>query len=149
MRLDGKLVELPPAAYVVRTRTRVRPSALKRLLAEPARETVDECSVGFMTLDKESQYGPVWILGMPFLRYYYTVFDRAAKAIHIAPSTRSCGVSSTPISLFNSTFGDVSGQPGAGVSRPFAATDYEATEVDLNAVRAPTWASLAERLVSL
>jgi hypothetical protein len=30
----------------------------------------------FMPIDKTSQFGPVFILGMPFLRYYKTTFVR-------------------------------------------------------------------------
>lgn len=30
---------------------------------------------------QESQFGEVFILGMPFLRYYFTVFDRANKQV--------------------------------------------------------------------
>ena len=43
-----------------------------------------------MALFQESQFGEVFILGMPFLRYYFTVFDRRKKQVHIARSSADC-----------------------------------------------------------
>jgi len=40
--------------------------------------------------DRSSHHGPFWILGMPFLRHYYTVFDRKHRKLHIAPATEDC-----------------------------------------------------------
>lgn len=70
--LSGVQVELPPELYLVR-----KPDTL-------------QCSHVFLVLDKASPYGPVWILGLPFLRAYYSVFNRALKQISLAPSDPSC-----------------------------------------------------------
>eukprot|EP00933_Yihiella_yeosuensis_P026834 TRINITY_DN20845_c0_g1_i1.p1 TRINITY_DN20845_c0_g1~~TRINITY_DN20845_c0_g1_i1.p1 ORF type:complete len:535 (-),score=98.59 TRINITY_DN20845_c0_g1_i1:86-1690(-) len=74
--LDGAKVELPPKAYVFKTRSA---AGVK-------------CRGAFMQVDKESQFGETFILGMPFLRYYLTVFDRKNKQMHIARSTDNCKV---------------------------------------------------------
>jgi len=153
MELDGKVIELPPAAYVMRTRTTIprNSSIWKRMFAgAEEHQTIHRCRVAFMTLDKHSQYGPVWILGMPFLRYYYTVFDRASKTIHVAPSTPSCKILSKPISLINTTHREShASAPGEGAGSRFTATDFEATDVDLNAARIPGWATTPDSKVSL
>lgn len=80
--LDGAEVILPPRAYIFKV------ADLNGGF---------QCKGAFMRVDKESQFGEVFILGMPFLRYYYTVFDRANKQVHIARSTPDCKVA--PLSL--------------------------------------------------
>eukprot|EP00438_Fugacium_kawagutii_P001251 Skav223447 [mRNA] locus=scaffold350:814571:817354:- [translate_table: standard] len=55
------------------------------------------CRGAFMKVDKESQFGEVFILGMPFLRYYFTVFDRRNKQVHIARSTEDCKATSADL----------------------------------------------------
>ncbi|CAL1166364.1 unnamed protein product [Cladocopium goreaui] len=72
--LDGAEVVLPPRAYIFKVTENGSPA----------------CRGAFMKVDKESQFGEVFILGMPFLRYYFTVFDRANKQVHIARSTEDC-----------------------------------------------------------
>lgn len=151
MELDGKVVELPPAAYVIKTSTRVssNSSIMRRMFSASGSETIHRCTVGFMTLEKDSQMGPVWILGMPFLRYHYTVFDRASKTIHIAPSTPSCQISGKSMSLINTTSHAGTGEESdKGLSSRFTVSDYEPTEVDLNAARISPWATTSEREMS-
>jgi hypothetical protein len=155
LELDGHLVDLPPKAYVMQSKTRVykNSSIWKALLSGGSYEEVNECSAAFMTIDKVSQYGPVWILGMSFLRHYYTVFDRSAKEIRIARSTPDCRPQSlagggmyfanTTAVFVNST------QHGqfatGGSSGMFTAADYQPTTVDLNEARVPEWALRADQ----
>jgi len=155
MKLDGKMIELPPGAYVMRTQRRVNKnsSILRRLFTGSAHDYVNECSAAFMTLDKGSQFGPVWILGMPFLRHYYTVFNRASKKMHFAPSTPSCQIVSQPLTLLNTTdtvqFHEGKGT-GEGVEdRKLLDVDYEPMQVDLNSARIPAWANSLEQHISL
>lgn len=54
------------------------------------KEKKDLCLPAFMQLDKISEYGPVWILGMPFLRYYYTQFNRTDKKLYFARASSKC-----------------------------------------------------------
>mmetsp|Transcript_11201 Transcript_11201/g.19783 ORF Transcript_11201/g.19783 Transcript_11201/m.19783 type:complete len:90 (+) Transcript_11201:3-272(+) len=37
-----------------------------------------------------SQHGPVWILGMPFFRFYHTTFNRETKTMHFARAAPDC-----------------------------------------------------------
>lgn len=110
--LDGAEVVLPPRAYIFKVTEHGSPA----------------CRGAFMKVDKESQFGEVFILGMPFLRYYFTVFDRANKQVHIARSTEDCKVAPHPSLLAtNATVGLTSAD--------FA----EATSADLGSVIFPAW----------
>lgn len=156
LSLGGVAVELPPKAYVMR----VRKSS--SWYGEPEME----CRAAFMTINKHSELGPVWILGMPFLRYYHTVFDRSGKQIHIAPSTPDCQApggqifaasagpganGSVHLAVANSSG---AARLGSGMrTRAFAPADYapaklDVPEFDVNATRLPSWASgVAEELL--
>lgn len=118
--LDGKVIELPPSAWVWRIETAIGTF----------------CKTAFMTVDKSSDLGPVWILGMPFLRYYYTVFDRDANEIHVARSTATCEVKGAqeapPLAGF-----DAKQLPGV---TGFVAKDFEPMEGDLHQTMVPVWA---------
>lgn len=46
------------------------------LFFKPKVRKVHMCMPAFMQIDMMSQLGPVWIMGMPFFRYYHTTFDR-------------------------------------------------------------------------
>mmetsp|Transcript_74920 Transcript_74920/g.243385 ORF Transcript_74920/g.243385 Transcript_74920/m.243385 type:complete len:427 (-) Transcript_74920:91-1371(-) len=111
IQLDGAVVELPPMAYIIKIS--------------------GYCHTAFMEMDSMSQFGPVWILGMPFLRYHYTVFDRKNMQIHFARSTPACEpILDTPGVAGNSSFAAV-GQ-GLYSRRVFAPEDYEPMEADRN-----------------
>jgi hypothetical protein len=160
IRLGDVLVELPPKAYVMQVQTTVQANSTVYGRLVRRTEVQNECVAAFMMIDKQSDYGPVWILGMSFLRYYYTVFDRASKTIHIAKASPDCqvplsnnvgyvnrsgfvvnGSMSSPTGLVaNASSASGSTFAAAQGGRAFAAADYEATKVDLNEARAPEWA---------
>ena len=37
-----------------------------------------------------TQLGPVWILGMPFFRYYHTTFNRERQVMRFAKAGEDC-----------------------------------------------------------
>merc|ERR1719373_69502 len=60
------------------------------LFFKPKMRKVNMCMPAFMTIEMLSQNGPVWILGMPFFRYYHTTFDRELQAMHFAVAGPDC-----------------------------------------------------------
>mmetsp|Transcript_56419 Transcript_56419/g.114956 ORF Transcript_56419/g.114956 Transcript_56419/m.114956 type:complete len:314 (+) Transcript_56419:2-943(+) len=141
LKLGGVDIQLPPRAYVVKAQT--NSTSWQELLSGTVPARKSQCSAAFMVVDKTSQVGPVWILGMPFLRYYYTVFDRTSRQIHIAQATPTCAMKPPVEStgLLNTTgFGVKAGVDVGLGARTFSAADYEATEADLGSLRMPSWA---------
>jgi len=90
--IDGTELTLPPEAYVMRVTGEIveADSIWDILWFKPKVRKVNMCMPAFMQMDMHSQHGPVWILGMPFFRYYHTTFDREQKAMHFALAGPSC-----------------------------------------------------------
>lgn len=70
---------LPPSAYVLKISSEISNG-----------QVFESCLPAFMNIDMETDDGDVWILGMPFLRNFYTVFDREGPSIHIAGQGPKC-----------------------------------------------------------
>jgi hypothetical protein len=90
--IDGHDFELPPQAYVMRVTGALMEAnnIWDILFFKPKIRKLDMCMPAFMQMDMMSERGPVWILGMPFFRYYHTTFDREQKAMHFAVAGQDC-----------------------------------------------------------
>jgi len=152
MTVGGVNIELPPRAYVIKAsmlglRVPLDPVGVWDFIWNgPDTTIVDQCTVAFMTIEKESQFGPVWILGMPFMRYYYTVFERSTKQIHVAKAGPYCEVPyNGPHVLVNTSgiavFANTSGSLGSGSATQYTPADFVPTLVDLKSARIPRWAT--------
>jgi len=73
--LGGHNFALPGSAYVIRFKIS---------------DTVTKCLPAFTDFKMSSAQGAIWILGMPFLRHFYTVFDRTQPAIYVADQGANC-----------------------------------------------------------
>merc|ERR1719450_1743435 len=84
--------ELPPHAYVMRIQGAVMQAnnIWDVLFFKPQIKKVNMCIPAFMQIDMNSQMGPVWIMGMPFFRYYHSSFDRKTKTMKFASASRTC-----------------------------------------------------------
>merc|ERR1719420_2615616 len=91
-QLDGKDFALPPQAWVMRiTGALMEANNIWDILFfKPRVRRLNMCMPAFMQMDMMSQHGPIWILGMPFFRYYHTTFDRKNKKMHFSKSSQSC-----------------------------------------------------------
>jgi len=147
-QLDGSILELPPQAYVMKVvPSQQNNSVWGRIFGSPARSTEPACVLAFMTIDKTSEFGPVWVLGMPFLRYYHTVFDRAAKKVHISPSSPTCELTSVsqPTVLVNtSALNGGAAQATRVAAAAYRKEDFEPMAVNLDAIRMPSWANASK-----
>lgn len=90
--LDGQELELPPQAYVMRVvGASVEADSIWDLLFfKPKIRKVDSCMPAFMEMDMQTQLGDVWILGMPFFRYYHTTFNRERQVMQFAKAGDDC-----------------------------------------------------------
>ncbi|CAE7537176.1 Ctsd, partial [Symbiodinium necroappetens] len=92
LNLDGHELELPPQAYVMRVvGASVEADSIWDLLFfKPKIRKIDSCMPAFMEMDMKTQLGPVWILGMPFFRYYHTTFNRDRQVMRFAKAGEDC-----------------------------------------------------------
>jgi len=90
--VGGNLLELPPQAYVMKVTgaTLEANDVWDILFFKPKVREINMCMPAFMQIDMESQHGPVWILGMPFFRYYHTTFDRVNTVMRFAKAGPDC-----------------------------------------------------------
>jgi len=95
--MGGKLFSLPPDAYVAEVEGKV-PEHLQSFVRLRSLETNategPQCNVLLMESYMDSKQGPVWILGMPFFRKYYTTFavgdSHDSRALYIAEANDDC-----------------------------------------------------------
>lgn len=90
--LDGTDFALPPEAYVMRITgaTLEADDIWDLLFFKPKIRKIDMCMPAFMQIDMMSQHGPVWIMGMPFFRYYHTTFDREKEQMKFSVASETC-----------------------------------------------------------
>merc|ERR550514_1492108 len=83
---------LPPRAYVLRiTGAYLEADSIwEVLMFKPKMRNVNICVPAFMQMNLMSQLGPIWILGMPFFRYYHTTFDRSRRELQVARAEKDC-----------------------------------------------------------
>mmetsp|Transcript_33431 Transcript_33431/g.92526 ORF Transcript_33431/g.92526 Transcript_33431/m.92526 type:complete len:457 (-) Transcript_33431:106-1476(-) len=85
-----------------------------------------DCVLAARGIDRKSTLGPIWLLGLPFLRHYYTIFDRAGPSLHVAKTRVHCPADLTGLTRF---WGEKAGTVAAPV------------RMDTRAVRTPVWAT--------
>jgi hypothetical protein len=90
-RIADKIMELPPQAYIARMVGVIPPTIWDVLSFKPRAKVVMQCVPLLMDLDEmHTPLGPLWIIGMPFFRYYYTTFSFTTRRVHVAKSTPTC-----------------------------------------------------------
>jgi len=120
--LAGQKFVLPASAWVIRFKT------------TNFMGSVTKCLPAFTDFNMMSAHGNMWILGMPFLRHFYTVFDRSEPAIYVADQGDNC----QPVPQ-NSTANFV------GVPKPHQEPSY----ADPSEAMLPSWAYGEAKLLAL
>jgi len=131
--IDGVLFTLPPQAWVMRVTGALMEAndIWDILFFKPKLKKQDMCMPAFMQMDMMSKTGPIWILGMPFFRYYHTTFDRKNEQMHFAVAGPDC--EPRPF---------MSEHTNALIS--FNASDRLPLEVDINAIVPPTLSEMID-----
>jgi len=81
------------------------------------RNGISDCGVSLMTQDVDPSEGPMWILGDPFLRKYYTVYDQEKKQVGFALAAHSHVNRKTQTLLIDLGMGGVSHRHSRRVAR--------------------------------
>lgn len=127
--LGGQDFSLPPDAYMGQVSSRRLPE-LDEILHFNFWPESYRCVPLFMAIDSRTQFGNLWILGLPFFRKYYTNFEYDY-------STEPVG-KSLSIALADSQCEPVDANSLLGVHRT-----SRAKRVDFSALRVPHWARQA------
>jgi len=137
---DGQ-ISIPPAIYVIRVTGYVQESQdiVDSLFGPPKMKAVTQCVPAFMEINMNTKWGPVWILGMPFMRYYYTVFQRDPKSLHVAFATAQCRPSASPASIYMNQTASVSRFTNTSGMRYGRERDLVKT-LNVSDVQVPVWA---------
>lgn len=96
---NGVQVSLPPDSYMAEVLGEV-PSYLEALArVRRLRKEGSRCELLVMESSSDTNYGPLWILGMPFFRSYYTSFQvgrsMTERAIFLSPAGEDCSPGDT------------------------------------------------------
>jgi len=131
--IDGTEFTLPPQAYVMRITGALMEAddIWDILFFRPKIRKLDTCMPAFMQMDMMSKSGPIWILGMPFFRYYHTTFDRKNEQMHFAIAGPDC--EPRPFKSNHSQ---------SLVS--FSSQDIEPLEVDIRSIVPPTLSEMID-----
>lgn len=139
--LDGKPFSLPPQSYLGII-DGPAPMGAGSLFPNHTRDVqrgpdIHLCNLLVSEIRAETEVGPLWVLGMPFFREYYTTFDLgenprdpASRSIHTARAGEDCAPAS------------------AEEAEASAEIQYQRTEVrtlDPSQVIFPSWATTASR----
>lgn len=77
-KLDGIQHSLPPETYLAKVNGEPSSHVSKFFQTRGRKNAASTCQPAVMNVFMNSAVGPVFILGMPFLRYYFSVFQQAS-----------------------------------------------------------------------
>lgn len=146
--LNDQLFSLPPESYVGEA-TGWWAAEVERLFPSLQRlgrpKKGKECQVLIIPMDLDSQFGPTWILGMPFFRKYYTTFsfkqnneDRLeAKSMFLSIANDQCEPGASPVT---------EGKKGSKLDQEQIPLPRGAQlKVNISTIRVPRFATAAAR----
>jgi hypothetical protein len=105
--IGGSTFSLPPDAYVGEAIGSV-PTYIESYVShggdqhQPYRART-QCQLLLIESTAHTSYGPLWIMGLPFFRKYYTTFrvgsSRRDRALFVAPASQDCTPASNVVAL--------------------------------------------------
>jgi len=137
-QMSGVDFRLPPQSYVGEVSGDVPPGL------EPffPNSEYSACELLLSPIESSTQGGPLWIVGMPFFREYYTMFDlgrnprsRRSRGMYTAPVGEECN----PVNIDD----EANARPTVQSQR------RTVRNVERSKVRIPEWAVLASRAGSI
>lgn len=136
--MGGHFFSLPPETYVGEMRG-VMSEEMRGLLPHVHNEDGPSCVALLMTLDAPSQFGPLWVFGLPFFRKYYTAFrfkknEVDAKKMAFAHATPDCHPTGADPAMLQR------GRQANQVERRIG------MKIDANKLRVPQWLGNTARL---
>jgi len=137
-QLAGEEYTLPPSGYVMRIKGGIMEaqSAFDILFFKPKLRKVNMCMPAFMTMDFEDEHGPMWIMGMPFFRYYHSSFNRKKREMHFATAGPGCEPHPFQLAQKNHT--------ALVDTRDKNHADFQPFDVDLSLLVPPTLSSMID-----
>lgn len=92
--LGGNSYVLPPEAYIFEVEQEVQEPGESLFRWRHWVAPVPLCTLGMITMDMTTSAGPLWIMGMPFFREYYTTFhlgdNETDRSLYTAPASEEC-----------------------------------------------------------
>jgi len=97
--MNGMRFSLPPDAYVAEVKGNMPNYLANFVRVRNLHRANGQCQLVLMESFADSMFGPLWILGVPFFRKYYTTFSvgktKKDRSIHVASASEDC----TPVQL--------------------------------------------------
>lgn len=146
-QLGEHQLSLPPEAYLGTIVGKIPASMSGWLRKDSEKILVCGLQLAVMTQEAETQFGPMWILGMPLFRQYYVNFDlgnsgNGNRSMNLALAGSDC----TPIASRTALIGERSTRSvdAAGEISPVMSEEYRRFRtIDAAQLRVPRWAARA------
>lgn len=93
---NGRTLRLPPTAYALKLSGSVedKRSVSSFLHFKPTLASHDVCFFGFIAMDRSTDFGPLWIFGMPFFREFHVSFkphmNASQRQIWLSRASETC-----------------------------------------------------------
>lgn len=92
--LDGHIFSLPPDSYLAEVTGQMPGEISSFMRIRDLTTPSSQCQLSVMESHSNTNWGPLWILGMPFFRSYYTTFSvgrsHADRALFVAKANPTC-----------------------------------------------------------
>jgi hypothetical protein len=137
----SNLDELPPLVFELAGQKFSMPGIAYTVQFGEAGGKPSRCLPAFTDFAMTSEQGTVWILGMPFLRHFYTVFDREEPSIYVADQGENCEPAAPPVPTVG---GFVNATGLTGHNRH---AHMQPTIADISQATLPSWAVGQKKLV--